>query len=89
MNFLEKNFKIIQLALSAFTLLIVLSMNFRTCAINNDLRTTKKATKALSEKTLTQQQIDSLLKVQSEDILIREKEMDGKKYKQTKKDTIR
>lgn len=89
MNFLEKHFKLIQLAISTLILFIVLSMNFRTCAINNDLRSTKKATKALNEKVLTQEDLNKQLQQQSEEILVREKEMDSKNYKPVKKDTIK
>lgn len=79
MNFLNDNFKLISLALNSLILLIVLSIKVSTCTLANDMRTTKKVTKALNEKTITSEELNEKLENQTEKYLVKEKQLDGVK----------
>ncbi len=77
MNFLNEHFKIIALSLNAAILLLVLSIKMSTCTLANDMRTTKKTTKSLNEKSLTADELDKRLNRQTETYLSKEKQLDG------------
>lgn len=92
MKFLElPNFKLVMYALQGMTFLMVLNISCNTCSLSNDMKTTKKATKALNENIVTKEDLDE----QTEKNLILEKELDKvktgdvKKYLKTKKDTLK
>jgi uncharacterized protein YpmS len=76
MNTLDKHFKIIMLVLSSLTFLLVLSIKVSTCSLSNDMRTTKKTTKALNEKTITAEDLNKSLQTQTEEYLTKEKLLD-------------
>lgn len=76
MNTLDKHFKIIMLVLSSLTFLLVLSIKVSTCSLSNDMRTTKKTTKALNEKTITAEDLNKSLQTQTEEYLTKEKMLD-------------
>lgn len=74
MKFLNDNFKIISLALNALMLLLILSIKVNTCTISNDMRTTKKVTKNLNEKSITKEDLQK----QTQEYLVKEKQLDDK-----------
>jgi hypothetical protein len=72
MKFLNEHFKLISLSLQALILLFVFSLKVNSCQLSNDLRTTKKNTKALNENLITKEDLEQ----QTKDMLIKEKELD-------------
>ena len=92
MKFLENsNFKLFMVILQGMTFLIVMNIGCNTCSLSNDMKTTKKATKALNENIVTKEDLDE----QTEKNLILEKELDKvktgdvKEYLKTKKDSLK
>lgn len=92
MKFLElPNFKLVMYAIQGMTFLMVLNISCNTCSLSNDMKTTKKATKALNENIVTKEDLDE----QTEKNLILEKELDKvktgdvKEYLKAKKDTLK
>lgn len=79
MNFLNEHFKLIMLALNSLILLVVLSIKMSTCTLANDMRTTKKVTKTLNEKTITSEEFNQKLENQTQQYLVKEKQLDGVK----------
>jgi len=76
MNTLDKHFKIIMLVLSSLTFLFFLSIKVSTCSLSKNMRTTKKTTKALNEKTITAEDLNKSLQTQTEEYLTKEKLLD-------------
>lgn len=90
MNTLNKYYNIISLSMLALILLLVFSMKMTMCSVSNDMRSTKKATKEINQKSLTKDDLDA----QRQEYLLQEKQLDNVKsdsdiQKILKKDTIK
>ena len=73
MKFLDHpNYRLAKDIVLGLTFLMVMSIGCNTCAINNDMKTTKRVTKTLNENIVTKEDLDA----QTERNLILEKELD-------------
>lgn len=75
-NFIEQHFKLLSLGFQVVILFFVLSLKMNSCRIENDMRTTKKQTKELNQKTLSKDDAQKMLQEQQDSILFKEKQLD-------------